>query len=380
MNDINIALQFLVDAKEDFETAYKYLRSNEEPTRAILRIVIEGLEKATKAVWFGLYSDLIEPVAKHLNAKGCLKNEFDHLSKLLFEEAKEARKLGHIASLKVLSTIVDMSYLIACHKDCRFTLEDFAEASQYMAQIWTSPELEQKIKEFLEPKAGELRAVVAERYGRESVIKTLTEFQKNLAQMFYSMLKPSLEEVYNSALKQVDCKHLQDVGKLLREVIEIEEKGKKRAARRRLSEVCAELTKEKIEANINVAQNLLESIEPFRSTIIERTREEIRMVLDALKRENEMLKTLFEAAMIDKFLLEEGLKILNHVVNRRVVPIFVLLAVSALHATLYPCYFPSRYSQEGEVPPQLLDRALITKITELALNVNTTIERILKQT
>jgi len=379
MNNADIALQFLADAKEDLETAYRYLRSNEKPTRAILRIVIEGLEKSTKAVWLGLYSDFIEPVAKHLNAKGCLKNEFDYLSKLLFEEAKEAEKLGHIASLKVLNTIIDVTYLIACHKECRFTLEDFAEISRYMAQVWTSSELEQKFKEFLGAKASELRAV-AERYGRENVIKDLTEVQNNLAQVLYSALKPSLEEVYNSALKQVDCKHFREAGKLLRRIIKIVEKGKKKKARRRLSESCTKITKEKIEINVTTVQNMLESINSFRNAILRRAEEEFRVVLDTVKRENEILRALFEAAMIDKLLLEEGLKIVIHIVNRRVASMFVLLAISALHATLYPCYFPSRYSQEGKVPPQLLDRTLMTRITELALNVGMTIERILKET
>jgi len=379
MNNATIALQFLEDAKDSFETAYGYLRSKEKLTRTVLQIVIEGLEKSTKSVWFSLYSDLIEPVAKHLNAKGCLKNEFNYLSKLLFEEAKEAIKLGHIASMKVLNAIIAMSYLIACHKDCRFTLEDFAETSRYMTQVWASPELEQKIRESLEPKAGELRAVT-ERYGKENVVKILTEVRINLAQKLHTILKPTLEEAYNSVLKQIDCKHLREAEKLLRRIIKIVEKGKKKKAKRLLSESCAKTTKEKVGATITMVQSVLESAESLRSTILERAEEEIRADIDALKRENIMLRVIFEATMIDKFLLEEGLKSVNHIVNRRVVPMFVLLAVSALHATLYPCYFPSRFSQEGKVPPQLLNRALITKITELALNVNTTIERILKQT
>jgi len=53
---------------------------------------------------------------------------------------------------------------------------------------------------------------------------------------------------------------------------------------------------------------LLKSIESFRGTIIKRPEEEIRMILDTLKRENEIPGTLFEAATIDRLLLEEILK------------------------------------------------------------------------
>ena len=55
------------------------------------------------------------------------------------------------------------------------------------------------------------------------------------------------------------------------------------------------------------------------------------------------------------------------------------LFTPTLHVTLHPCYFPARYSREGEAPPQLLGGTLMVRVAEPTLNVDTATERILRQ-
>ena len=46
--------------------------------------------------------------------------------------------------------------------------------------------------------------------------------------------------------------------------------------------------------------------------------------------------------------------------------LYGVLALAKLHLTVYPCYWPSRYKHEGQIPSEVIDKEVLIELFNAA--------------
>ena len=126
------------------------------------------------------------------------------------------------------------------------------------------------------------------------------------------------------------------------------------------------------------ALELLNAMENEISKLLDIIQESSNSIFDELD-EKSMLRKLIELHWIRE-VIDKSVKVLVASVNDVVTFIYGTLALTTLHLTIYPCYWPSRYLHEGEIPPEILDEEVLNKLYEAATILVNFIKRSIEAT
>ena len=111
------ARAFLEDAEADISSAGALIGDDAEKNRVALRLLIEGAEKALKALWLVFREHFERLKTMYPDLGGRCPEVADCLSRLLEVDPKS---LGHEVSLGVLKAFADAAYYLAgCEGGCR---------------------------------------------------------------------------------------------------------------------------------------------------------------------------------------------------------------------------------------------------------------------
>jgi gas vesicle protein len=345
---------FLEDAKGDFSSAHDLIGDDIEKNRRALRLLIEGLEKSIKALWLSTYGSIIASFLDYMESKrGCRKQTLREIRML-----KDPKHVGHAASLKVLKALVDMTYLAVCLDVCKLQPKELVEymyyelgkfAERYSEKIAKDKKFVNEVKKVLEKiRDTDTSAIIQ---------KLLNELKDRVQKQ-----KERLEKNITLSMEKINCEHLKEIKERIDDYIKMDKIDKK--GKRAIIEICMKINKEYIDMEVNNVLELLGTMKKEKSKLVSNIQESIYIIINELK-EEPAIKEILELSRVRKA-VDNFAKVLIALATRIVSYFYGVLALTKLHLIIYPCYWPSRYKHEGQIPSEVLDKEVLRKLSNVA--------------
>lgn len=345
---------FLEDAKGDFFSAINLIGYNIEKNRRAFRLLVEGLEKSVKALWLGTYDSVITPFLEYMDRKrGCHKKTINEVRML-----KDPKHVGHAASLKIVKALVDITYLAVCLDACKLRPKELIEHMYYKLEEYAE-EYGEKIvedKEFV----NEVRKVLEKTRNTDMhviVQKLLNELKDRMQKQ-----KEKLEKNIALSIEKIDCEYLKEIKRKIDDYIKIDKIGKK--GKRAIVELCENINKESINKEVSSVLELMDTMERERSKLASSIQENIHTIINELK-EEPVIREILELSRVRK-IVDNVAEELVALFMMTVSYLYGVLALAKLHLTVYPCYWPSRYKHEGQIPSDVLDKEVLIELSNVA--------------
>ncbi len=153
--------------------------------------------------------------------------------------------------------------------------------------------------------------------------------------------------------------------------IEMDKKDKK--GKRAIEEVCMRINEKRINMEISNTLESLNTIEREKNKLASIIHEGIYTVINELK-EEPIIEEILELPRVRNNVVDNFTEVLVALAMRIVGYFYGVLALARLHLIMYPCYWPSRYRHEVQIPLEVLDEEVLRKLSDVAYELVSYIE------